>query len=93
MMMSVLPVLPGFWPVPVLRPVPKYLSKILEKKVQGLELEPEPTSKLELETGFWLELNMGLGSWFHLLVEPESRFLKKGLEPGVNRRLTAGFGS
>ncbi len=80
MMMSVLPVLPGFWPVP------KYLHKILEKKVQGLELEPEPTSKLELETGFWLPLNLELGSWFHLLVEPQSRCLKKGLEPGVNRR-------
>jgi hypothetical protein len=58
----------------------------LEKKVQGLELEPEPTSKLELETGSCLQLNLELGSWFHLLVEPESRFLKNRLEPGVNRR-------
>jgi hypothetical protein len=31
MMMRVLPVLPGFLPVPVLMPVPKYLHKILEK--------------------------------------------------------------
>jgi hypothetical protein len=67
-------------------PVPKYLDKILEKKVQGLELEPEPTSKLALASGFWLQLNLELGSRFHLLEEPESRFLKKGLEPGVNQR-------
>jgi hypothetical protein len=49
MMMSVLPVLPGFWPVPVLRPVPKYLHKILEKKGSGIGIRTR--TNLKTRTG------------------------------------------